>query len=117
MYESIYKKYELENEVSLDMSYFGIQTLPPYLPHELVKLCGAKFAAIIRNQQGWLQEWVLAVEANKIKQDFQDLIFCLTKLKNFFKMSLINMTTRQHFTKAGILYMLILSNWKTSVVE
>ena len=26
MYESIYKKYELENEVSLDMSYFGIQT-------------------------------------------------------------------------------------------
>jgi hypothetical protein len=27
------------------------ENLPPVLPHELVKLCGAEFAAIIRKQQ------------------------------------------------------------------
>ena len=32
-------------------------------------------------------------------------------------MNLVNVTTRHHFAKAGILYMLILSNWKTSVVD
>ena len=49
------------------------ENLPPVLPHELVKLRGAKFAAIIRKQQERLQEWVLAVEANKIEQEFQEL--------------------------------------------
>ena len=49
------------------------EDLPPVLPHELVKLRGAKFAAIIRKQQERLQEWVLAVEANKIEQEFQEL--------------------------------------------
>ena len=32
-------------------------------------------------------------------------------------MNLVNVTTRHHFAKAGILYMHILSNWKTSVVD
>jgi hypothetical protein len=31
-------------------------------------------------------------------------------------MSLINVTTRQHFAKAGILYRHVLSNWNTSAV-
>ena len=31
-------------------------------------------------------------------------------------MSLINVTTRQHFAKAGVLYRHVLSNWNTSVV-
>ena len=34
---------------------------------------GAEFAAIIRKQKEQLQEWVLAMEANKIEQDFQEL--------------------------------------------
>jgi hypothetical protein len=33
----------------------------------------AEFTALIRKQQEWLQEQVLAVEANKIEQDFQAL--------------------------------------------
>ena len=32
-------------------------------------------------------------------------------------MNLVNVTTRHHFAKAGVLYMHILSNWKTSVVD
>jgi hypothetical protein len=36
-------------------------------------LHGAKFAAIIRRQNKQLQEWVLAIEANRIEQDFQEL--------------------------------------------
>jgi hypothetical protein len=48
------------------------ENLPPVLLHELVKLCGAVFAAFIQKQQEWLQEQVLMVEANKIEQDFQE---------------------------------------------
>ena len=47
------------------------ENIPPVLPHDLFKLHGAKFAAIIRKQQDRWEELVLAVEANKIDQDFQ----------------------------------------------
>ena len=92
------------------------ENLPPVLPHEFVKLHSAKFAAIIRKQQERLQERVSAVEANKIEQEFQELKLAY-QTEESLKMSLINVTTRHHFAKAGILYMLILSNWKTSVVD
>ena len=49
--------------------------LPLALPHELFKLHHAKSVAIIRKQQVQLQEWVPAVGADKIEQDFQDLKF------------------------------------------
>ena len=49
------------------------ENLSPVLPHELVNCMVPKFAAIIRKQKEQLQEWVLAMEANKIEQDFQEL--------------------------------------------
>ena len=49
------------------------ENLLSVLPHELIKFCGAKFSAIIRKQQERLQEQVLAVEADQIEQDFQEL--------------------------------------------
>ena len=63
-----------------------------------------------------MQGWVLAVEANKIEQDFQELKLAY-QTEESFKKSLINVTTRHHFAKAGVLYMHVLSNWKTSVVD
>jgi hypothetical protein len=48
------------------------ENLPTVLPHELVQLRGAEFAAIIRKQKEQLQEWVSAAEADKIEQDFQE---------------------------------------------
>ena len=36
-------------------------------------LNSAEFTAMIRRQKEQLQEWVLAIEANKIEQDFQEL--------------------------------------------
>ena len=72
-------------------------------------------AAIIRKQKDQLQEWVLAIEVNKIEQDFQELKLAY-QTDESLKMSLINVTTRQHFAKAGILYRHVLSNWNTSAV-
>ena len=58
---------------------------------------------------------MLAIEVNKIEQDFQELKLAY-QTDESLKMSLINVTTRQHFAKAGILYRHVLSNWNTSVV-
>jgi hypothetical protein len=49
------------------------EDLPPVLSHELVNLHGTKLTVMIRKQQERLQERVMAVEANKIEQDFQEL--------------------------------------------
>ena len=92
------------------------ENLPLVLPHEFVKLHGAKFATIIRKQQERLQEWVSVVEADKIEQDFQELKLAY-QTEESLKVSLINVTTRHHFAKAGILYMHVLSNWKTLAVD
>jgi hypothetical protein len=91
------------------------ENLPTVLTHELVKLHGVKFTAIIRKKQEWLQELVSAVEADKIEQDFQELKL-VYQTKKSFKMILINMTRRQHYAKAGILLRHVLSNWETSAV-
>jgi hypothetical protein len=50
-------------------------------------LHGVEFAVIIRKQKEQLQEWVLAIEVNKIEQNFQELKLALQteeSLRNVF---------------------------------